>query len=160
MNTTAKRTHLKSVTCKRSVLILTAYILIMSALLTGCASSEQKLEKAQTNAAEANTELNNANTEYLADVEKYRIETADKIAANDKSIAEFKARIEIEKSIAEADYERQIIELEQKNSDSKKKMDEYKAEGKEQWEAFKTELSHDMDELSKAFTDLTVKNVE
>ena len=41
----------------------------------------------------------------------------------------------------------------------KKKMDDYKAEGKEQWEAFKTEFSHDMDELGQAFKDLTVKNV-
>ena len=37
-------------------------------------------------------------------------------------------------------------------------MDEYKAEGKEQWEEFKAEFSRDMDELGKAFKDLTVKN--
>ena len=39
-------------------------------------------------------------------------------------------------------------------------MDEYNQEGKENWEKFKTEFSHDMDELGKAFKDLTVKNTK
>jgi len=42
----------------------------------------------------------------------------------------------------------------------KLKMDNYKLEGKENWEKFKMEFSHDMDELGKAFSDLTVKNVK
>lgn len=29
-------------------------------------------------------------------------------------------------------------------------MDDYKADGKEKWELFKAEFSHDMDELGKA----------
>ncbi len=42
----------------------------------------------------------------------------------------------------------------------KKKMENYKEEGKDKWEIFKAEFSHDMDELGKAFKDLTVKNVK
>jgi hypothetical protein len=42
----------------------------------------------------------------------------------------------------------------------KMKMDNYKEEGKDKWEIFKTEFSHDMDALGKSFKDLTVKNVE
>jgi len=37
-------------------------------------------------------------------------------------------------------------------------MRDYKGEGKEKWEAFKTEFNRDMDELGKAFKDLTVNN--
>ncbi len=40
------------------------------------------------------------------------------------------------------------------------KMNDYKANGKENWEIFKKEFNHDMDELGKAFKDLTVKNVK
>ena len=40
----------------------------------------------------------------------------------------------------------------------KKSMDDYKAGGKEQWEKFKAEFNHDMDELGKAFKDLSVDN--
>ena len=41
--------------------------------------------------------------------------------------------------------------------DMKNKLDDYKTEGKEKWEVFKTEFSQDMDELDKAFNDFTVK---
>ena len=94
------------------------------------------------------------------EIESYRKETADKIAANDRSIAEFNSRIKEQKREAAADYKLKIAKLEQKNSDMKKQLDEYKADGKEKWGKFKTEFNHDMEELGKAFKDLTVKNVK
>ena len=39
-------------------------------------------------------------------------------------------------------------------------MDNYKAEGKEQWEMFKTEFNHDMDELKKSYENLTKNAVK
>jgi preprotein translocase subunit SecF len=145
---------------KKTILAFTATTLIASAILISCNTPSEKVENAETNVAEANADLNKANEEYIADVENYKKETADKIAANNKSIEEFNARIEHEKKEAKADYKKKIAELEQKNSDMKKKMDDYKVEGKEKWETFKAEFSHDMDELGKAFTDLTVNNVK
>jgi F0F1-type ATP synthase membrane subunit b/b' len=127
------------------------------AIMTSCNTPAQKVENAQDKVTEANQDLDKANQEYLVDIENYRKETADKIAANNQSIAEFKARIENEKMEAKADYNNKITELEQKNSDMKMKLDDYKTEGKEKWEIFKTEFSHDMDELGKAFNDLTAK---
>ncbi len=151
---------LQTIKMKKSILALAASTLIASAILTGCSTPSQKVENAQNDVTAANKDLDQANKEYLADIEKYRKETADKIAANDRSIAEFKARIENKKRDAQADYKKRIAGLEQKNSDMKKKMDDYKAEGKDKWEKFKTELKHDMDELGEAFKDLTVKNVK
>ncbi len=145
---------------KKSILAFTASALISSAILTNCNSPSQKVENAQNDVKEAKKDLAEANEEYLADIEKYRKETAEKIAVNDRSIAEFNARIEHEKKAAKADYKKKVAALEQKNSDMKKKMDEYKADGKEKWESFKAEFSHDMDEIGKAFKDLTVKNVK
>ena len=101
-----------------------------------------------------------ANEDYLAEVDSYKVETAKEIAANDLSIAEFNARISKEKKETLVEYKKKIAELNQKNSDMKLKMANYKAEGKDQWEAFKTEYNHDMEELGKAFKDLSVKNVK
>ena len=143
---------------KKSILAMTASICIVGAILISCNTAAEKVENAHNNVIEANVDLDKANKEYIADMEKYREETKNKISANDKSIAEFKKRIELEKNDAKADYNKKIAELEQKNSDSKKKMDEYKAEGKENWDVFKAEFSRDMDALGKAFKDLTVKN--
>lgn len=145
---------------KKSIFAMATATLIMSVAFTSCNTSSQKVENAENNVIEANEDLDKANQEYLDEIESYRRETADKIAANNKSIEEFNARIENEKEQARAEYRKEIAALEQKNSDMKKKMDDYKAEGKDKWEKFKTEFSRDMDELGNAFRGLTVKNVK
>ncbi len=137
---------------KKKILTLTAATVMLAAFLTNCTTSEQKMNKAEQEVADANIALENANEEYLADIEKYRKETAEKIAANEKSIAEFNARIENEKLDAKADYKKKVAKLEQKNSDMKKKMDDYKANGKEKWDTFKSEFSRDMNELGHSIT--------
>lgn len=93
-----------------------------------------------------------AQEEYLADVKEYRLLSAEKIAANDKSIADFNARIDKEKKTVSADYRAKINELEQKNSDMKKKMDDYQDNGKEKWDIFKAEFGRDMDALGESIS--------
>lgn len=145
---------------KKTILILSASLLITGGIFTGCTSPAEKVENAKDKVTEANTNLDKANEEYLADMAKYRIATNEKIAANEKSIAEFNARIDDQKKVAKSEYKIKIAELEKKNTDMKKKLDEYKENGKDNWEKFKTEFNHDMEELGKAFKDLTVKNVK
>jgi hypothetical protein len=139
---------------KRSILALTAFVFIISLFFAGCSTPAENVANAQKNVNEANSDLNAANNEYLAEVAAYKKEAADKIAANEKSIAEFKARKESDKRDAQLEYENKINALEQKNSDMKKKMDEYQVEGKDKWETFKTDFGHGMDELGKAFTSI------
>jgi hypothetical protein len=91
-------------------------------------------------------------------LEVYRKENNERILANDKSIAEFKAKIANEKKEAKVEYTERINELEKKNSDYKLKLEKYEETGKDKWIAFKSEFSRDMDELGAALKDLTVKN--
>jgi predicted small secreted protein len=143
---------------KKSILALVALAFLTSTFLSSCNTSAEKVENAQQDLKEANKDLDKANQEYLAEVAAYKKEAADKIATNEKSIAEFKARKASEKQEAQADYEKKIDALEQKNSDMKKQMDDYQIEGREKWETFKTNFSHGMDELGKSFTGLADKN--
>lgn len=140
---------------KNTILAFAASLLITGAMITGCYSSGEKVENAENNVIEANKELDEANQEYLADVESYKNETAAKIAANNKSIAEFNQRIAKEKKEVKADYQKKIAELEQKNTDMQLRIDGYKAEGKDKWEIFKAEFSRDMDAIGQALNDLT-----
>ena len=133
---------------------------ILAALTIGCNSSSKNLEEAQEEVVDAHNELDQANLDYDADMENYKLETTKTIEANNQSIAEFKVRIANEKKEKKAEYEAKINELDQKNSDMKKKLDEYQADGKEKWEAFKIEFSRDMNELGLAFKDLTVNNTK
>ena len=143
---------------KKLFIVVVILACVASVALNSCNTPAQKVENAQENVKEAKEDLNAANDAYLADIESYRKETADKIEANNKSIAEFNARIEKEKLTAKEDYAKKISLLQQRNTDLKKKLDDYKADSKEKWQAFKAELSHDMDELAQSFKDFTVKN--
>ncbi|MEI6682471.1 MAG: hypothetical protein WCO44_07575 [Bacteroidota bacterium] len=145
---------------KKTIFALAAGMLLAGALMTGCTTSAEKVDNAQDKVSQANKELDQANKEYLADVESYKKETAERIAANDKALSDLKASIAQDKHAVKADYNRRIAVLEQKNAEMKMKMAGYQANGKAQWQSFKAEFSHDMDELGKAFKDLTVKNVK
>jgi outer membrane murein-binding lipoprotein Lpp len=144
---------------KNSILIITALAIGVNLSITSCDSSpkENGLEIDESLAV---AELDKAFEEYAEDVQSFKEEAANRIAENNKITQEFKVRIESEKKEAKADYEKRIAKLEQKNTDMKKTLDEYKADRKENWESFKTEFNHDMDELGTAFRDLTRNNVD
>ncbi len=143
---------------KSSKLLTLCTVLGFFIFLTSCDNAAQKVAKAEENVTDAQKDLQIAEGEYLADVENYRLLAADKIAANEKSIMEFNARIEKEKKEVRTDYRAKIKELELRNSDMKKKMDDYKLEGKDKWELFKTEFGKDMDNLGESISNFVKKN--
>lgn len=144
---------------RKLAVISTTIFLVALISATGCQSnSTEQLKEAKQEVVNADENLAEAEADYLVDMENYKVVTAEKISANEKSIAEFKARVAQSKKDAKKDYEKKIGELEQKNTDMKRKLDEYKLEGKEMWDSFKIEFNHDMDELSEALKDLTVDN--
>ena len=145
---------------KKIILTLSAFMLAAGTLFTSCNTPSEKVENAEVNAQKANDELSTAKEEYAIEVAKYRKEIADKIEANEKSIAEFKLRTEYEKKEAKADYQKKIQELEEKNTAMKTKMNDYKETGKDEWKNFKTEFEHDMNELAVAFANLSVKSTK
>ena len=134
---------------KKSILV---FVVSAFAILSiGCNTPAEKVENAIDKVNKANAELAKANEDYNNEVAAYRREEAAKIAANEQSIAEFKIRIANEKKDAKAKYLKEIADLEQKNSDMKKQIDDYKADSKENWAVFKEKFNHDMEELGKAF---------
>ena len=58
-----------------------------------------------------------------------------------------------------ANYETKLAGMEQKNSDMKKKLADYKDEGQYKWTSLISEFNHDLDELVLSLKDLTVKNL-
>ncbi len=140
---------------KKSIGIITASFFVMGLLLTGCSSPAEKVEDAEENVIEAQEELDETNENYKADMKAYKENTANQIAANEQSIKDFNARIADQKSEARADYEKKIADLDSKNSDLKKRMEDFQADSQTSWESFKTEFGRDMDELGVAFRDFT-----
>ena len=64
---------------KKTILATAASVFIAGVILTSCHTAAEKVENAQNNVKEAKKELDSANKEYLADIENYRKETAEKI---------------------------------------------------------------------------------
>jgi len=143
---------------KNKIFKTAVLIFIVGAILTSCETSAEKVAKAEINLNQANKDLDEAQEEYVADIESYRKETDEKITTNEKSIAEFEARIANEKKEAKDDYNKKITTLQQKDIDMKKRMDDYKADGKENWELFKADFTKGMDEIGESLRDLTSKH--
>lgn len=159
---------------KTTTKFMTFAMIIAGAMVSSCSSSGDKVSDAQSDVetakegvteakedvTDAQAKLDASNDEYLKEVETYKVETNQRILDNQKSVKEFNARIASDKTAAKEEYQKKIAELDSKNTDMKRKLDNFKANGKDNWETFKTEFSHDMDELGNAFRDLTVKNTK
>jgi phage shock protein A len=82
----------------------------------------------------------------------------EKISSYEKTIGELKAKLALETRENIAKYEKTLADLEQKVSEIKKKVHEYKEEGKDKWAAYNDKFNHDLDELGKALKNFTVKS--
>jgi hypothetical protein len=81
------------------------------------------------------------------------------IAENEKNIQELKSKINSTKMDSKI-YNEEIVKLELKNENLKVKIATYQGENKANWEAFKREFNHDMEEFGNAFKALTTKDVK
>ncbi len=143
---------------KKTIYFLTATLFASGSIIIGCKPSVEKVENAEEKVSEAKHDLSESQMDYSEAIQNLRVETDAKIAANEKRINELKAKVENEKIEARAARKEKIAELELKNKEMKKRMDEYNDNGKEGWESFKREFNHDMDELGNALDNLTVNN--
>jgi len=119
---------------------------------TGCGKTpEQKVEG-------ANQELKDAIADYRAEWQKFKTDSEQQITANENRIDAFKEKMEKAGTKTKAKYNHEVAELEQKNRDLKKKLEEYKDEGESKWQEFKTNFGQDMDGVGKTMKDLFKDN--
>jgi hypothetical protein len=145
---------------KKSILSIALATLFTGSLITSCNSSSQKVEDAAVKVDVATEDLKKAKEEFNNEYNKFKVESEQRMLDNEFKIAELKAtKIKLKKE-AKAEYDKTIADLEQKNSNMRTKLNEYKEEGKDKWESFKREFNHDMDELGRALKDLANNNVK
>ena len=125
--------------------------LLSISAFASCTSPSQKVEDAKENVIQAQKD-------YATEIENFKKESNDKISAQEKAIANLKAQIKTAKKDVKTTYEKNLAVLEQKTVRMKKAINEYKVDGKDKWQEFKNEFSHDMDELSKSLKDFTIDN--
>ena len=89
---------------KKTVFTLAITMLIGGTILTSCQSSAEKVENAENNlqeakenVSEAKQDLKEARQDSITEYQKFRKEYEERIIANEKIIADFKAKIATEK---------------------------------------------------------------
>ncbi|MFC2111246.1 hypothetical protein ACFLQ5_02210 [Bacteroidota bacterium] len=149
---------------KKTIFTLAITVLIAGTMLTNCQSSATKVENAEDKVQEANEQVVIAKQELMQarkdSIIQFKEESQEKISNYEKAIADVRKGIANDKKEIKAGYENSLAVIEQKNNELKIKLANYSEEKMENWESFKEEFNHDVDELGKALKDLTVNNVK
>jgi hypothetical protein len=146
---------------KKTMFCLAMTMVVAAAMLFGCQSSGTKVDNAQQNVQDAKDKVVVAQQELSQaikdSIQQFRKEETEGIAANEKSIAEFRAKIAKEDKESRARNEQKLAELEQQNRDMKIRLEQFKEDSKDNWDAFRFKFKHDMDNLGQAFKAFVVK---
>jgi len=151
---------------KRTIFNLFVTMTLAGTIFISCQSANQKQDAAQGRVQDAKQDLNtaqedaNAADQVVATAEKweaFRNESELKVKANETRIAELNVKMKKPGETFDAAYEKKITKLEQQNKDMRGRLVDYD-KSQTNWESFKREFNHDMDEIGKALEDLTVDN--
>jgi chromosome segregation ATPase len=85
------------------------------------------------------------------------METEQKIDANEKRIAELRDKRKKSGKVMDKVYEERIEALQERNRNLRLKITNYET-NKTDWDKFKEEVNHDLDELGKAIGDIFKDN--
>ena len=141
---------------KKSIFTLAAMSLLMTgAIFTSCNSAAQKEDNTTTESQDANAE-----EQVVATAEEWQAFKTDaeaKIKNNEIRIEELTVQMNKPGQVFDDLYKNRIEELEQQNRELQNRIDAYDKSHTD-WEKFKREFNHDMDELGEALKNITVNN--
>jgi TolA-binding protein len=141
---------------KKSIFTLAAMsMLLTGAILTSCNSAAQKEENTTIETQDADAE-----EQVVATVEEWQAFKTDaeaKIKRNEMRIEELTVQMNKPGQVFDDLYKNRIEELEQQNRELQNRIDAYDKSHTD-WEKFKREFNHDMDELGDALKNITVNN--
>jgi len=152
---------------KHSLFILAIATTFMGGMtLIGCQSAAEKSEDAQTDVQDAREDLKEEQQDAALAAQEaaneqawlaFKSDSEIKIKAHETRIEALKAEMKKTGKKMDAVYTKNMEALEQKNKDLRTRI-ESRNETETDWETFKREFNHDMDELGKAFNNLAVDN--
>ena len=135
--------------------ILIVISLLAGLVLTSCKiNQENKVTDAKQNVKQAQQDLKDVQSENDKEWRQFKKDAELKIKANEDRIDEFKAETKKAGNKLENKYEQEVVVLEQKNIELKRKLSEYKYEGKDKWQQFKLELNDDIEVVGNSIKDL------
>ena len=140
-------------------------------IFTSCRSSVQKQEAAQVKVQDARQDVQDAKQDLNAakkDAINQKLATAEewatfkresdvKIKDNDVRFTELNVKMKKPGQTLDEVYSKKIANLENQNKEMRTRLTAYE-KSQTNWESFKREFNHDMDEIGKSLKDLTIDN--
>ena len=151
---------------KKSILTLAIATFMIGSMVASCKPNTEKEQAAQDSVDSAKVAVTDAENDLdeakrgatAEEWQAFKDSTNVKIEENNAKIAELKLKIKKTGKDIDKAYQRNIDTIEQKNKNLKAKMDSYKNDVNSDWQSFKREFNHDMDELGQSLKDFTVNN--
>ena len=151
---------------KKSIFTLTIITCLSVIVMISCKpntkeekESQEKVEIARDNVEDAKDSFDVAKRAATDEEWKAFKNSGDSVInINNLRIAGLKLKMKNTGNSIDAEYQKNIDVMEQKNKDLKVKMDTYKNDVSSDWQSFKREFKHDTDEIGQALKDLTVDN--
>lgn len=146
---------------KNSICTLGLALFLSAPLFTACDSIAQKKQnnKEELKQLTQDEKDRTAEENKAEDWAVFKAETEKRIAVNAERIAEIRQRKAKPGRALDGVYAAQIDGIQQRNGDLQVRLDAYEKKNSD-WEKFKREFNHDMDELGKALEDLGKNNTK
>lgn len=137
---------------------LAAFISV--SIYSGCDKTpEKRIENAEQDLHEAKKEvkeaIKDAQTVYRDEWHTFQFDMEAKIRDNEYRINELKRQMVKADAKSKMKFDKEIEVVEQHNEHLKRRLAEYKDEGKEKWEDFKKDFMREVEGIQKSLSDLT-----
>lgn len=146
---------------KRIAYLFSVLTLFSGLLLSSCATTTDDDTTDNDNRDTVVIEQNNNDvTVRLATTEEwaaFKTDAEQRIEANEKRIEELKVKLKKPGKLLDKMYEDRIAKLRERNRELRAKIAGYETTQTD-WEKFKSEFNHDMNELGKAIDDIFTDN--
>jgi hypothetical protein len=151
---------------KKSFFTLVVATFLVGSLVISCKPNSANEQAAQENLDSAKVAVTVAENDLdeakrvatTAEWQAFKDSANLKIEENNIKIAELKLKIKKTGNDIDNAYQRNIDTIEKRNKNLKLKVNSYKNDIDSDWNSFKREFNHDMDELGQSLKDFTVNN--
>ena len=149
---------------KTRIILNLLLALLVSISISSCNKSpkakEAELNEAKQEVENAEVDLDEAKTDSVYALNKYKSSIQIKLVENEKVITELKAKIEDKDRKTQTLYYRQLENLQIKNTELKLKIENYKQGPTQKWELFKVDFNNELDDLGKSISNTAKNNMK
>lgn len=135
---------------KNYYLILAVGLLFTGLYFTACDNRDSTRDDVE----KANQDMIDSQTHFEKEWDQFKSDAEVRIDNNAQKIAEFKAAMKTTTAKFKAKYENEVLTLQQSNIELRKKLNDYKYEGKNNWDVFKRDFNREVDMVVDSLNDI------